>query len=163
IRALVRAVGDSSRAAKNPGISNSARVCFVVVATCLALGTGACDAQFNATGSEQKPITGGTADSGDPAVVALVDLLGIEHCSGTLIAPSAILTAGHCDDGLLHKAVFGATADASRRITIAGAIRHPMYAGEGHGYDVAIMHLGTPVLDIATVPVADRPLPSNAV
>src|SRR5262245_20169914 len=40
-------------------------------------------------------IIAGTRDSQDPAVVAIVRD-GSPHCTGTLVAPDAILTAAHC-------------------------------------------------------------------
>jgi uncharacterized protein (TIGR03382 family) len=135
-------------------------------AVCIALLAHACDtrsdAGLDAATSAHQAITGGTTDSGDPAVVALVDSAGTERCSGTLVAPKAILTAGHCS-GVTGDAVFGDTAGASRRIAIASVITHPKYSGEGQGYDVAIMHLVSGVIDIAPVPVAAQPLPANAV
>lgn len=45
---------------------------------------------------ESPRIIGGTTDSGDPAVVLIVNQTAGEFCSGTLIAPTVILTAGHC-------------------------------------------------------------------
>ena len=47
----------------------------------------------------QEPIIGGTIDPDDPAVVSLAYLsYGTFHhiCTGTLIAPQLVVTAGHC-------------------------------------------------------------------
>src|SRR5690242_3824524 len=49
-------------------------------------------------GREVEPIIGGQIDTGDPAVALIVfaDDSGAFTCTGTLISPTAILTAGHC-------------------------------------------------------------------
>jgi secreted trypsin-like serine protease len=62
----------------------------LALASC-ALHTGA--AHASATGPS---IVGGETDGDDPAVVALVAAGGELHCSGVVIAPRAVLTAGHC-------------------------------------------------------------------
>ncbi|HEY6458704.1 MAG TPA: trypsin-like serine protease, partial [Polyangiaceae bacterium] len=41
-------------------------------------------------------VTHGTSDASDPAVVAIVTSDGVVACSGTVIDPHFVLTAGHC-------------------------------------------------------------------
>lgn len=58
----------------------------------------ACDDQAN-IGRIESPIVGGNIETGFPAVGALVFGMGYwieSFCTGTLIAPKWILTAGHC-------------------------------------------------------------------
>jgi len=109
---------------------------WLVAAACV---TGC--VQPPAPGSTESEIRGGTADSVDPAVVALSVLGVYSYCTATLIAPHTLLTAGHCNqDGM--EADFGTNADSpSKSIEIADVKVHPMYGGEGKPFDVAVMKL----------------------
>src|SRR5678809_1164168 len=57
----------------------------------------------SSVGSKQSAIVGGTTDSGDPAVVLVIigDPNGgyIYMCTGEVISPHVVLTAGHCTTG----------------------------------------------------------------
>lgn len=68
------------------------------VAFILSLLAGACVAPESEsapkTSQGYQPIVGGTVDNGDPAVPAIY--IGGGLCTGTLISPHVILTAGHC-------------------------------------------------------------------
>jgi MYXO-CTERM domain-containing protein len=56
-------------------------------------------------GSSEQAIMGGQADPGDTSVVAIVwQSLGVQECSGSLLAPNLVLTAHHCVSDVLNKA-----------------------------------------------------------
>jgi secreted trypsin-like serine protease len=135
---------------------------WVVAGLGFIVGCGSAGGASPAEGTEGA-IVGGQIDEGDPAVVALLDGSGKMKCTGTLIAPSAILTAGHCSGGSLKTAVFGPKSSSERRVAIAETRRHPQYAGEGKGYDVGVLLLATAVDGVAPVPLASAPLGADAV
>ena len=78
------------------------RVKVGVVASFMVFALAGCGQQlpFVGEGEGEEPIIGGSVDNGDPAVALLVfqDPSSGESyvCTGTLISPTAILTAGHC-------------------------------------------------------------------
>jgi V8-like Glu-specific endopeptidase len=80
-----------------------------VLAAVLCLGLGACEgahetsaapATSSAAPEEAQPIIGGETDTGDPSVVAVyAQQLGATSgflCTGSVIAPTVVLTAAHC-------------------------------------------------------------------
>lgn len=87
------------------------------------------------------PVIGGkTVDPGAwPDVVAVIGTEGA--CSGTLIAPDVVLTAGHCVD-IQPKVVIANTVDyataAGDRIPVKWARAYPNWE---HRYDVAVLML----------------------
>jgi secreted trypsin-like serine protease len=95
-------------------------------------------------GTSALPITGGVADSGDPAVVQLRG--GTGTCSGTLIAPSVVLTAAHClGPPCPTEAVFGTGQGLDDvGIPIDECVAHPKFDPDTVANDIALVHLVNP-------------------
>ena len=111
-------------------------------------------------------VVGGTADGADPAVVAVTFLMW-PTCSGTLIGPRTVLTAGHC---IFHlpfispSIAFGPHAwKPERRIKVVQQRAHPRYTAEGAAFDVGLLQLETAVTDILPVQLSGRVLSSSDV
>ncbi|HEY2744578.1 MAG TPA: trypsin-like serine protease, partial [Polyangia bacterium] len=100
-------------------------------------------------------ITNGAADTGDPAVVALVSLDGQAVCTGTLIAPHVVLTAAHCgiDAGSFDQFLvsFGDGASAAGAFALSDATAQPMFDPGTLDNDVALLTL---VEDAGVAPIA---------
>jgi hypothetical protein len=90
-------------------------------------------------------IVGGQAESRFPAVGALV-INGDWFCSGTLIAPRLVLTAGHCVEGMEGSEIelyFGPDAnrlETGRRVRSTGAYMHPNYPSDDRN-DIGVVVL----------------------
>lgn len=96
-------------------------------------------------------IVGGTDDPGDPAVVAVVnDALGAAYCTGALVAPRVVLTAGHCLDVVASAVAFGQDAAKGEHVPVAAYATHPRYSGEGKDFDLAVLVLDH---DVTTTPL----------
>jgi secreted trypsin-like serine protease len=139
----------------------STRSLLAVIATLSLLGLASC-VEPAPVGQEERPIINGQVDQSHLAVVALVaDYYGQSwsFCSGTVIGPRAILTAGHCleESGIAPTdmyAYFGTTVgDGSSKIRCTAGQAHPSYYVRQDGapmYDVAVLTLSQ---DAPVVPV----------
>lgn len=107
------------------------------------------------------PVTNGLPDTGDPAVIALVNASDQLVCTASLIAPHTALTAAHCVAGnpLALRAFFGdSIADGGTFIAVTDARPHPQF--DPGGNDIAVVTLGeaAPAAALAFAPPLDGSL-----
>ncbi len=92
------------------------------------------------------PIVGGQTTSAFPAVGALTRY-GSTHCTGTVIAPRKVLTAGHCVKGVSAsslKFVLGDKVSAPKHtLSVASVKAHPSYDDTSLANDIAIVTLSS--------------------
>ena len=131
-----------------------------------ALSCAACSVAPEATSRGSGSIVGGTPATAHPEAV-LVDLYQggqlVAYCSGSLVGPYAVLTAGHCTDGYDSWMVTAPYAQSQTAVAGLGEVLD--WKGNGDGFDAAehdvgLLFLATPIqLDaypaIATQEVAD--------
>jgi hypothetical protein len=91
-------------------------------------------------------ITGGALDTGDPSVVAIVGARGLD-CTGTLVSPYLVLTAGHCMTADIVQGgsvVIGSSLAApAASIPIARAVPHPQFDLGSLTNDVGLLVLAS--------------------
>jgi hypothetical protein len=118
-------------------------------------------------------LQGGRADKRDNAV-GLVWIAAGGFCSGSLIAPDVVLTAGHCVESTVEGFYVGSGEPVSsfsgpppgmRRFAVVDQVAHPGYVPDHYGcpnptFDLALLHLDkkvsrvTPLALGTTVPQA---------
>lgn len=102
----------------------------------------------SAAASLRPRMLGGAADATHEAVVALVDGAGRTVCSGTLVAPRAVLTAAHClpfdekEPLPFARACIGASAARCvQTVAVTSSVRHPAYRPGAFHHDLAVVTL----------------------
>lgn len=106
-------------------------------------------------GEADHAITNGTADSGDPAVAALVDGNGGVLCTASVVGPNTGITAAHCFAGPPARTLrlwFGSTtAGGGAFARVADARVHPAFELATFEHDVAVFTIRdeSPVLPLA--------------
>jgi V8-like Glu-specific endopeptidase len=131
------------------------------ISTCLGLAlslTAGCVGN-DYDGSSNDNILGGTTDTTDTAVgiIRYLDTTGSEYlCSGTLIAPKLMLTAGHCAAVAAYDVNFATQPNLSAPIGTQGWITgtvfaNPLYDGnpaDGHDMSVILLSRAPSVLPV---------------
>ena len=139
-------------------MSNRGRGFFgLICALALSLSVGLAPAQAGKReGSDvlakKSIISGVDANYANWAFTAAVYRKGRLHCGGSVIAPTKILTAGHCVEGLDPAKLTVVTGRPNLRdktvgaeIGVAAAIAHPDYK-ETQTHDVGLITLVTPTV-----------------
>jgi secreted trypsin-like serine protease len=121
------------------------RAFHLLAVTCSVAWLGMQAREAAAGGADPAPVVGGQpAPAGKwPDVAALMDG-DMAYCTGTLIAPRTVLTAGHCVDGFNPTQVkLGATDSQGpgEVIEVASSIFFP---GWRNTYDVGVLQLAQP-------------------
>lgn len=93
-------------------------------------------------------ITSNSAYTGVASIIGNYIAGGSFGCTGALVSPTVILTAGHCVSGAINWEVTFQTASGFATIGVAGSEIHPLYANRASNnniqeYDIAILRLAT--------------------
>lgn len=119
-----------------------------------------------ATSEACEAIVGGTADTEQAAVAALLSVEKELACTATLVGEiggrSALLTAAHCLNHALATAVFGeryGEAESVARAGIATAFIHPSFDASTGEFDFALVVIDRSIeaeLGVGALPIAER-------
>jgi hypothetical protein len=127
----------------------------------LSCALAACAAPTS-TEAEQA-ITNGTAATGDPAVVALVDDSDRVGCTASVIGPHTAITAGHCFVGKQPRTLrlfFGSVIGSGGTFTqVADARAHPSFDAATFMHDIAVLTFRD---ELPVVPLALDPRAINS-
>jgi len=125
-----------------------------VLAGCAATGGGGGSGDSSG-GRKGAPIVNGQETSDYPEAGVLL-MQGQAFCTGTLVAPRSVLTAGHCVDGQdASQFTFGIGASQDQldtELSVVGAVQHPQFDMQQLVNDVAVVTLGE------DAPIAPMPM-----
>lgn len=164
-------------------MTRSSLVSFALVSVCV-VAAGCSDPTGSSNEPQARrplPVVGGEPAGVDdyPSTVALTDPGGSPFCTGTLVAPTIVVTAAHClqtwwGDPIGTnevRVVYGYTepdtASSSDRRTVSSVTPHPSYDpwanvdsdGMGHTNDIGVVVLNEPVENGVVTPI----LPSGQI
>jgi len=108
-----------------------------------------------------QPVTNALPDTGDPAVIALLNASDQLVCTAAVIAPHTVLTAAHCLAGkpLTLKAFFGSSVeDGGTKIAVTDARQHPQFDPGGNDVGMITLADPAPVTPLALAPPLDGSL-----
>jgi Trypsin len=140
-------------------------------ATLLTIAAAACSGSEGGVATSRSAVVGGATTAADLAVVAIVarrvECEGASPtllCSGTLVAPRAVLAAAHCLDAFgpdgAYEIVFGPSVEGEG-VPVRRAEVHPAYDAATHEHDLALFELAGdgPATPAALPPAGFAPAP----
>jgi len=108
----------------------------------------------------------GAPSPSDDAVVCL-SAEGFPYCSGVLVGPRSVLTAGHCIDalgpGVHYEVNVGPDCHAPlQRLGVVRRLAHPRFTGEGNPFDLGYLSLAADARAAAPFTVGPAPVEAGA-
>ena len=121
----------------------------------LGLALSACSAPRDTVGTSTSPITSGAVDDADGPVVWIVASVGgrTGYCSGVVVSPHVVLTAGHCTNVEAKFSIFlgsdytdaSAKALAENYVAVAEHLPHPQYNPNTNTHDLGVLVTEAPI------------------